>query len=67
MQKLSDHDIKVPNVLWYESSDDIFGTSFYVMEMAKGDAPSDNPPFHPSASNIAQNNPDKKTGEPHFW
>ena len=28
MQKLSDHDIKVPNVLWYESSDDIFGTSF---------------------------------------
>ena len=46
MQKLSDHDIKVPNVLWYESSDDIFGTSFYVMEMAKGDAPSDNPPFH---------------------
>ena len=46
MDKLADHDVKVPKVLWYEPSDDIFGTSFYVMEMAKGDAPSDNPPFH---------------------
>jgi aminoglycoside phosphotransferase (APT) family kinase protein len=46
MQKLSEHDIKVPNVLWYEPSDEVFGTSFYVMEMASGDAPSDNPPFH---------------------
>ena len=46
MDKLADHDIKVPKVLWYEPSDDIFGTSFYVMKMAKGDAPSDNPPFH---------------------
>ena len=46
MQKLSGHDIKVPKVLWYESSDEVFGTSFYVMEMASGDAPSDNPPFH---------------------
>ena len=46
MQKLSAHNIKVPNVLWYEESDEVFGTSFYVMEMAKGDAPSDNPPFH---------------------
>ena len=40
MQKLADHDIKV---LWYEPSDEVFGTSFYVMEMASGDAPSDNP------------------------
>ena len=46
MQKLADHDIKVPKVLWYEPSDEVFGTSFYVMEMASGDAPSDNPPFH---------------------
>ena len=46
MQKLSAHNIKVPNVLWYEESDEVFGTSFYVMEMADGDAPSDNPPFH---------------------
>ena len=46
MQKLSAHNIKVPNVLWYEESDEVFGTSFYVMEMAEGDAPSDNPPFH---------------------
>ena len=46
MQKLAGHEIKVPNVLWYEPSNDIFGTSFYVMEMARGDAPSDNPPFH---------------------
>ena len=46
MQKLADHEIKVPNVLWYEPSDEVFGTSFYVMEMASGDAPSDNPPFH---------------------
>ena len=46
MHKLADHDVKVPKVLWYEPSDDIFGTSFYVMEMAQGDAPSDNPPFH---------------------
>ena len=41
MQKLADHDIKVPKVLWYEPSDEVFGTSFYVMEMASGDAPSD--------------------------
>ena len=46
MQKLSTYNIKVPNVLWYESSTEVFGTSFYVMEMAKGEAPSDNPPFH---------------------
>ena len=46
MQKLADHDIKVPKVLWYEPSSDVFGTSFYVMEMATGNAPSDNPPFH---------------------
>ncbi|MDA1342217.1 MAG: phosphotransferase family protein, partial [Proteobacteria bacterium] len=46
MQKLAVHDIKVPTVLWYEESDEVFGTSFYVMEMAQGDAPSDNPPFH---------------------
>lgn len=46
MQKLANYDIKVPKVLWYEESNDVFGTSFYVMEMANGDAPSDNPPFH---------------------
>ena len=47
MQKLADHDIKVPKVLWYEPSECMFlELHFYVMEMASGDAPSDNPPFH---------------------
>ena len=46
MQKLADHEIKVPNVIWDEARGEAFGPSLYVMDMSSGEAPSDKPPFH---------------------
>jgi aminoglycoside phosphotransferase (APT) family kinase protein len=38
-------DVPVPAVLWEESSPDVFGRPFYVMERVAGRIPSDMPPY----------------------
>ena len=46
MKELINHNIKVPEVVWYEENEEYLDSSFYVMKMCTGEAPSDNPPFH---------------------
>ena len=36
----------VPEVLFYEGNSSIIGYEFYIMNYIKGEAPSDNPPYH---------------------
>lgn len=37
--------VPVPEVLWYEPALDALGVPFFIMEMAAGEAASDNPPY----------------------
>lgn len=46
MRCLHDRGFPVPNVILYESNEDILGSEFYLMDYINGEAPSDNPPYH---------------------
>jgi aminoglycoside phosphotransferase (APT) family kinase protein len=39
-------DIPVPEVLWYEPDQSVFGGRFFVMRRVDGRVPPDNPPYH---------------------
>lgn len=38
--------VPVPEVLWYETDDSVFGAPFFVMEEVHGVVPPDSPPYH---------------------
>ena len=46
MRCLHDRGFPAPNVILYESNEDILGSEFYLMDYINGEAPSDNPPYH---------------------
>lgn len=46
MRCLYDRGFPAPNVILYESNEDILGSEFYLMDYINGEAPSDNPPYH---------------------
>ena len=46
MKELKRFNLPVPEILFYESNEEIIGSEFYVMKFVKGEAPSDNPPYH---------------------
>ena len=46
MRCLHKRGFPAPNVILYESNDDILGSEFYLMDFINGEAPSDNPPYH---------------------
>ena len=46
MRCLHDRGFPTPNVILYESNEDILGSEFYLMDYINGEAPSDNPPYH---------------------
>ena len=45
MKSLEDSEVLVPKMLWQEPSEEVLGSSFYVMEKVEGRAPADNPPY----------------------
>jgi aminoglycoside phosphotransferase (APT) family kinase protein len=45
MKALGPTDVAVPVMLWEETSGDVIGAPFYVMEQIEGHAPADNPPY----------------------
>ena len=46
MRCLHERGFPAPNVILYESNEDILGSEFYLMDYINGEAPSDNPPYH---------------------
>ena len=46
MRCLHKRGFPAPNVILYESNEDILGSEFYLMDYINGEAPSDNPPYH---------------------
>ena len=46
MRCLHNRGFPAPNVILYESNEDILGSEFYLMDYINGEAPSDNPPYH---------------------
>ena len=46
MRVLNNNGFPTPNILLYESNDEIIGSEFYLMDFIEGEAPSDNPPYH---------------------
>ena len=46
MQELKKNKLPVPDILFFESDENIIGAEFYVMKFIEGEAPSDNPPYH---------------------
>ena len=46
MRVLYNKGFPTPNILLYESDEDIIGSEFYLMDFIDGEAPSDNPPYH---------------------
>ena len=46
MKALFSKGLPVPEVLFYEGNSSIIGSEFYIMNYIKGEAPSDNPPYH---------------------
>ena len=46
MRCLFERGFPTPNILLYESNDDILGSEFYLMDFINGEAPTDNPPYH---------------------
>ena len=46
MKALLSKGFPVPEVLFYEGNSSIIGSEFYIMNYIKGEAPSDNPPYH---------------------
>ena len=46
MRVLNNKGFPTPNILLYESDEDIIGSEFYLMDFIDGEAPSDNPPYH---------------------
>lgn len=45
MKALADTDVKVPKMLWQETTGEVLGEAFYIMERIEGEAPADNPPY----------------------
>ena len=46
MRCLYERGFPTPNIILYESNDDILGSEFYLMDFINGEAPTDNPPYH---------------------
>jgi len=46
MKALFSRGFPVPEILFYEGNSSIIGSEFYIMNYIKGEAPSDNPPYH---------------------
>ena len=46
MKCLFERGFPTPNIILYESNDDILGSEFYLMDFIDGEAPTDNPPYH---------------------
>jgi len=46
MKCLFERGFPTPNIILYESNDDILGSEFYLMDFINGEAPTDNPPYH---------------------
>ncbi len=46
MNCLFERGFPTPNIILYESNDDILGSEFYLMDFIDGEAPTDNPPYH---------------------
>ena len=46
MRCLFERGFPTPNIILYESNDDILGSEFYLMDFINGEAPTDNPPYH---------------------
>ena len=46
MKTLFSRGFPVPEVLFYEGNSSVIGSEFYIMNFIKGEAPSDNPPYH---------------------
>ena len=46
MKTLFSRGFPVPEVLFYEGNSSVIGSEFYIMNYIKGEAPSDNPPYH---------------------
>ena len=46
MKLLFSKGIPVPEVLFYEEDNSVIGSEFFIMNFIKGEAPSDNPPYH---------------------
>ena len=46
MKCLFERGFPTPNIILYESNDNILGSEFYLMDFIDGEAPTDNPPYH---------------------
>lgn len=46
MRRLAATDVPVPRMRWFETSDQVIGASFYVMDRVDGIVPPDHPPYH---------------------